>query len=49
MTYVPRCVKTVQALQVSDDTKNIDPKKIIDISSKLGNNNQIDWDVPAGE
>ncbi|RZL45991.1 MAG: hypothetical protein EOO93_26500, partial [Pedobacter sp.] len=39
----------VQAFQVSANTNSIDPKKIIDLSSKLMNNNRLDWDAPAGD
>lgn len=39
----------VQTFQISERTKSIDPKKIIDLSSQLGNNGRIDWDAPAGD
>lgn len=39
----------VQAFQISAGTKSIDPTTIIDLSSKLGNNNRLDWDAPPGD
>lgn len=39
----------VQAFQLPDSAKAIDPKTIIDLTDKLDANNHLEWDVPAGK
>ncbi|MES2428050.1 MAG: glycosyl hydrolase [Bacteroidota bacterium] len=38
----------VQAFQVPEDTKNIDPKNIVDLTGRLNTNGHFEWDVPPG-
>ncbi|TSJ40492.1 glycosyl hydrolase [Mucilaginibacter corticis] len=38
----------VQAFRVTDGSKQIDPKDIIELTSKLGAKGHFEWDVPAG-
>jgi len=38
----------VQAFRVSEGSKQIDPKNIIELTAKLGANGHFEWDVPAG-
>ncbi|NWJ52063.1 MAG: glycosyl hydrolase [Bacteroidetes bacterium] len=39
----------VQAFRVLDSTKRIDPKTVIDLTSKLEANGHFNWDVPKGK
>lgn len=38
----------VQAFQVPDSTKEIDPKTVIDLTDKLGAGGHFEWEVPKG-
>jgi len=39
----------VQAFRVLDNTKNIDPKSVIDITDRLMPDGQLKWEVPIGQ